>query len=190
MKLRISLNEERGDHSDRIAAGWRVADVEINNIEDAREVFCKYSYSPHEWIGGYSLKANYKYSNFLVIDFDDGVTIDQARDRFKSYPYIIVTSRNHQRIKPTHEDLGQVDRFHVILPLKSEISDKSSLENLKQANLFAGSDPSVFGADRKFFASPENADIYINENGDPLDITALEYTNCKFSKTLGQKFRF
>jgi len=93
MKLKISLNEERGDHSDRIASGWRVDDVEINNIEDAREIFCNNSYSPHEWVGGYRSKANHKETNFLVIDFDDGLTLEQAKERFHPYKNIIITSR-------------------------------------------------------------------------------------------------
>ena len=102
---------------DRIASGWRVADVEINNIEDAREVVCNYSYSPNEWDDGYRNNPNHIQTNFLVIEFDERVTIDQAKQIFQTYQYIIISSRHHQKIKPGRESQGINDRFHVILPL-------------------------------------------------------------------------
>ena len=43
--------------------------------EDAKEVLCNFSYSPHEWVGGYRAGANHKQTNFLVVDYDDGLTI-------------------------------------------------------------------------------------------------------------------
>ncbi len=195
MKLRISLNEEKGIEPSHAATGWQVDDVEIIKIEDARDVFCNFSYSPHEWIGGNRNQANYIQTNFLVIDYDDGMTIDQAKETFNSHHYIIVTSRNHQKVKSGHEDNGAIDRFHVILPLKDRIDDKNTLINLKQANLFTGSDLSVFDTGRMFFASPQDAKIYINETGDLLDISALEYNNngngkINFAKVKPPKLRF
>jgi hypothetical protein len=178
MKLRISLNDEKGIEPSRAATNWRVDDVEIKTLEDAREVFCNYSYSPHKWLGGYRSQANYKETDFLVIDYDDGMTIEQAKETFNFHQYIIVTSRNHQKVKSGHEDNGAIDRFHVILPLKKDrINDKNTMINLKQATLFDGSDPSVFDAGRMFFASPQDAEIFINGVGELLDISTLKYEN-------------
>jgi hypothetical protein len=202
MKLRISLNEEKGIEPSHAATGWRVADVEIKTIEDAREVFCNYSYSPHEWVGGYRSQANYKNTNFLVIDYDDGVTIDQAKETFKStidqaketfksHQYIIITSRNHQKVKSGHEADGKIDRFHVILPIQTVITEKASLVNLKLATLFAGSDPSVFDTGRMIYASPEDAKIFLNEDGNLLDVSKLTGNGkINFAKVKTPKQRF
>ncbi len=43
MKLRISLNDEKGIEPSRMATGWQVDDVEIKTLEDARDVLCKYA---------------------------------------------------------------------------------------------------------------------------------------------------
>ena len=159
MKLNINLNEERGIHSDRLANGWRLADAEINNIEDAREVFCNYSYSPHQWINGKRNDENYVRSFFIVADYDSGFTIEEAKQKFKDYQHIIVTSRTHQKVKQSHIDLGEVDRFHVIFPLQNFITDKSVYGKLADASVFEGSDKLVFNSSRCFFASHIQAEV-------------------------------
>ena len=140
MKLNINLNEERGTNKARLTEDWRMADVEINNIEDAREVFCNYGYSPNKWESGYRTGANFAQASFVVVDYDDGVTINEAKNIFKPYQYIIVTSRNHRKIKESNEDKGEIDRFHVILPIIEVITDIDKIEKLKHAKLFDESD--------------------------------------------------
>ena len=52
-----------------------------------------------------------EYQNTLWLDFDDGFTIEQAKEVFKDYQYIIYTTKSHQQ-----EKKGLTcDRFRVIL---------------------------------------------------------------------------
>jgi uncharacterized protein DUF5906 len=181
MKLNINLNEERGSNPDYLAKNWRIAEREISNIEDAREVFCNYSYSPHEWINGNRNDGNYLRSFFIVADYDSGMTINQAKQKFKEYQHIIVTSRTHQKVKETHIDIGKVDRFHVIFPLQNFITDKSVYSNLADASVFEGSDKLVFNSSRCFFASPDDAEIYLNSDGKLLKLEGLQYNKTSSS---------
>jgi uncharacterized protein DUF5906 len=190
MKLNINLNEEKGTDHSKIVKDWQLEEVEINNIEDAREVFCNHAYSPNKWVGGYRTGANFTQATFVVVDYDDGVTINEAKNIFKPYQYIIVTSRNHRKIKSENEDESEIDRFHVILTIKDVIADAEKIKKLKQAKLFDGSDKSVFDAARMIYASPLDAEIYINESGDVLDIDTLEYKENNNGKVELQRKRF
>ena len=143
MEFYVSLNGEKNNPA-RCNEGWKKQIVEIKNEDDAKNVFCKYSYSPHEWKDGIRRQENYIATYFLIADYDEGLTIKEARERFKSYNHIIVTSKNHQKIKEKHEDLGEVDRFHIILPIDNPITDKSVIKKLKFAEIFSGADTTVF----------------------------------------------
>ena len=57
----------------------------------------------------------------LIIDYDDGLTIDEAVELFKPYEFILYSSFNHQRYK-YHPD-GSVkdtpkDKFRIIMPFE------------------------------------------------------------------------
>ncbi len=52
----------------------------------------------------------------LVLDFDDGITIQQAKEHFGQYRHLGYTSHNHQYDK--HGDGKTVDKFRILLPLK------------------------------------------------------------------------
>jgi hypothetical protein len=52
----------------------------------------------------------------LVLDFDDGITIQQAKEHFSQYRHLGYTSHNHQYDK--HGDGRTVDKFRILLPLK------------------------------------------------------------------------
>ena len=72
-------------------------------------------YSPYIFTNdGTRLSRNWNNNqqNILVFDIDDGMSIEQARDKFKKFTYLIVTTRNHQKDKK-----GIIcDRYRVILP--------------------------------------------------------------------------
>ena len=57
---------------------------------------------------------------YLVLDVDDGCTLDEAQEQFKDYKHIIATSKSHQRSKNGEEPR---DRFRVILFFDQPITD-------------------------------------------------------------------
>lgn len=173
MKLKLSIHQKSGDNDEaKVAREWELKEVEIKNEQDARNIFCKYHYSANEWKNGHKIKANFIRSHFICGDADEGLTIDEIRERFSAIPHIIVTSRNHMKQK---KNKPPCERFHVILPIKKPIENVQILEKLALAKLFEGFDPAVFHADRCIFASPEEAEIYVNLEGDVMDVDTLEY---------------
>jgi SMC interacting uncharacterized protein involved in chromosome segregation len=56
-------------------------------------------------------EATEAYSNLVIMDIDEGMTLEYAKEVFKDYYAIITTTRNHQK-----EKNGKVcDRFRVVL---------------------------------------------------------------------------
>jgi len=55
---------------------------------------------------------NNEKQNILILDVDDGLSIKEAKEKFKSYKYFICTTKSHQI-----EKKGIIcDRFRIILP--------------------------------------------------------------------------
>lgn len=63
--------------------------------------------------------------DLLALDVDDGCTIEEAKEYFKDYKYILTTSKSHQ-IKKNDKIC---DRFRVIIPLTETIKDKDIYKN-------------------------------------------------------------
>jgi hypothetical protein len=60
----------------------------------------------------------------ILLDFDEGFRLEEMRERFSKYHYLIHTSRNHLKDKPGK---GVAERFRVILPLEDTYTDKEAL---------------------------------------------------------------
>lgn len=58
---------------------------------------------------------NVKYVTMLPADFDDGMTLEEAQERFKDYSYIIYTSFNHLID-------GETPKFRMLFPIESPVS--------------------------------------------------------------------
>jgi P4 family phage/plasmid primase-like protien len=186
MEFELSLNSEKVNPKN-VAANWRTATVTVTSEKDAKEAFCNYSYSPNIWRNGYRCKENCLKTTAIVVDFDDGVTLKDAHERFKKYNHIIITSKSHQKVKKNHVKKGKIDRFHIIFPIDQIITDGEKIKKLKYAKIFEGSDPYVYEIGRSFASSPDNAEVYINEDGENLDVDMLDYFEQKSKKPAQKK---
>lgn len=73
----------------------------------------KLSWSPVVFKGGYRLEKNFLYSDWAVLDYDDGMsTVDEAIERFCDCVHIIGTTKSHT---PEHH------RFRVCIPWMERI---------------------------------------------------------------------
>ena len=96
MYLNVNIHEKYGDNDEsKVARNWEIKEVEINTEQDARNIFCKYHYSANEWVDGHKIKANFIRSHFICGDVEEGLSIEEIRNRLSAYQYIIVPSRNH-----------------------------------------------------------------------------------------------
>lgn len=142
-----------------------------------------------EWTGSYFVKrrkANVKQVELLILDYDNGLSIAEAKSRFADYEYVGYTSYNHL-VK------NRVEKFRLVFPLAAPIPAwierddhhretawgdwyylRSALED------FAGNcDPASFNANQIFFVPsvhPDNislAQVWHN-NGQRLDWAQFE----------------
>lgn len=69
---------------------------------------------------------NVRALHILVLDFDDGMSVEDAKLHFKAYRHIGYTSFNHQYDK--QGDGTTVDKFRILLPLKEPCLLKDWME--------------------------------------------------------------
>lgn len=123
------------------------------------------AYSQYDFNKGYRLGDNNQgKATMICLDFDDGMTIEQAKKKFAKIQSLIVTTRSHQV-----EKSGQkCDRFRVIMPLDSPLSIPLSdypdfLDCLSEAT--GGEvDPSTKDLARFYFASPDDAIYHYSDS--------------------------
>lgn len=110
-----------------------------------------YLYSAIDFEEGYRKQENFKGANLVILDFDDDLTIDAAKNLFKGYRYILGTTKSHQ----VEKGGKTVDRFRVILfgditIAKAEDFRLAMKEILTEFN----SDPACKDAARAYFGAP------------------------------------
>lgn len=149
-------------------SGWEQKDCKTG--ADYKKAFT------HDWCPGIFRDGIRTVENFIeshclygdVDNTDDHVcTIEQFKEKFGDYNYIICTSKSHQKVKITGKDKKEypaLDRYHFIFPLDNPITDpyflQDSLRAIIQKNPFC--DKAVNDAARFFFGNAET-EIYYNK---------------------------
>lgn len=153
---------------------FTVKDFDIEATSDLRDLFTTRIYSTNSWKDGKCKTANYMGMFGLTMDVDKDVTIEQAKEMFKDYNYIIHTSTSHKADLPKKG--GIHDRFRVILPadpaIHSKYNDKDKAFALYTALIkkFPFVDAVCAEPARKYFpylnsAYPQLFECYINDTG-------------------------
>lgn len=103
--------------SEHITENFKSYVIPFNKMVDL--VKSKFNYSAGTFKDNYRNADNYlNYSDLIILDVDDGKTIDEARNIFEPFDYIIATTKSHQK-----EKNGKIcDRFRVILPTEKPIN--------------------------------------------------------------------
>ena len=105
--------------------------------------------------------------NTLWLDIDDGMTIEQAKELFKDYWYVIYTSMHHQKEK---EGKPACDRFRVIFKVKEPMPQNKEKYEEVMLNILKkyGSDKACKEISRYYRGNPD-AEIWVNTKGDYFD---------------------
>lgn len=105
--------------------------------------------------------------NTLWLDIDDGMTIEQAKELFKDYWYVIYTSMHHQKEK---EGKPACDRFRVIFKVKEPMPQNEEKYEEVMLNILKkyGSDEACKEISRYYRGNPD-AEIWVNTDGDYFD---------------------
>lgn len=147
-------------------------EISLTDEEQLRDIFTSYNYSFNWWGDNKACSKDAYCGMFgIILDIDDGMTIDEAKNTFSQYKYIIHTSTSHQISKG---DKPPCDRFRIILPfepahdvqfVETEIADLV-YDQLKQE--FSYADPAVFMPSAKFYpflGNPDKFDLWVNSDG-------------------------
>lgn len=153
-KLIVSAKDWDGVYDQsKQAAGYRVCPKLL-------KVILTNPWSPIVWKGGYRKSENFLSSDWLALDYDDGLDIEQAVNKFADYQYIISTTKSHT---------PECHRFRVCIPWERTITDVHEFEyNLYKNAKFYESDMNALSAGRFFWPSKE---IYkINLEGEQMEV--------------------
>lgn len=155
----IPSTKEEKTHSAKFASRPYKADVvEIDSMDDLIEQITKYAWSPSTFREFRSIK-NFISCDFMVLDIDDGMTIDEAEkiaDNLKCLCLIMSTSSH---TKEHH-------RFRVIFPLSKTIDNIESFsatwEMLQEH--FTSLDANCKDCSRFYFACTKDDYVVIEDD--------------------------
>jgi len=107
-KVTVSISKD-------ITKDYKRVVVPFSKIKDL--VKSEYNYSAGTFKDGYRNKDNYaQYADMIILDIDDGLSIDGAKALFQPMTHIIATTKSHQKDK----NGVKCDRFRVILPVEQD----------------------------------------------------------------------
>lgn len=93
--------------------------------------------SPSVWKYGIRKQENFAFSEFAVIDCDDGLmTLQEAQEEFREYVHIIGTTKSHGRLKGNKV----CDRYRIFLRLEKRLlkADDYQSTNVALAKKYGG----------------------------------------------------
>lgn len=125
--------------------------ISVPSLKKLSELICVKHYSLSTFLNSYRNKSNFLQAEAIGLDFDDGMSLEEAEEAFKDYAHIIAPTRSHGKDKN-----GVIaDRFRVILLLDSPITDADTFEAtwFSLANKFPKLDRSCKDASRFFYES-------------------------------------
>jgi hypothetical protein len=121
--------------------------VDINNEDDLIDAVTKYAWSPATF-DGEKIMENFIKTDFMVLDIDNGLTIEQAEE--------IVKENNLSALclpSPSHTEENH--KFRLVFPLSWSIFDKPTFDATwkKLEEIFPDTDPQCKDCSRFYFAS-------------------------------------
>lgn len=95
--------------------------VEYKSVADLWNIVRQYTWSPTVFKDNYRKGANFLFADLIAFDFDNsGYTIEQAKQDFEGFKFIIGTTKSHM-VSKNGEEPGE--RFRLILPLDRRCAD-------------------------------------------------------------------
>ncbi len=151
VSYKVGLNEKE-------PSGFRAYRITLDRVADM--VRSAGQYSAVEFRDGYRDAAHaIPYSELIVLDYDDGVTLCDAVEMFRQYIGIVATTRSHRK-----EKNGVVcDRFRVILPTRKpvllEVEEFRMM--MKEVIHNYGTDKACSNISRTYFGCPDAEVVFL-----------------------------
>jgi len=124
-------------YSKHITEGYKTKWIDMDKIQDL--VKSDFYYSATGFENGYRNRENAKQGqNLIILDFDEGLELEKAKEVFSFYDCVIATTKSHQK-----EKNGKVcDRFRVVLKLDEiiELNPEQYSKLMTEINKTFGAD--------------------------------------------------
>lgn len=137
--------------------------------QDLRSVVKKNNYSLITWKSNIRKAENFRYAAGCVIDIDNGLTIEKARERLKKkgLNHFIVTSKRHTK---------EINRFHILVFFNYPVHCSSTYGQIIEdiTKIFPEADKSVLDPARFIFGSPDDCEIHEYWNAEDFDVSGYQ----------------
>ena len=172
LNLSISTSQPNNKKNAGKIIDFRSVKIDLTDKDKLKEIFTSYNYSFNDWGKNTCSKEAYKGMYGIILDVDEGITIEEAREVFEDYKYIIHTSTSHQIEKG---DKPPCDRFRLIFPFDPALGIMYTDPKIADAvytqvkDTFDFADPAVFNSSFKFFpflGDPEKFGFWVNTEGE------------------------
>ena len=157
------FHENKSENGAHYAKGWRAK--KIYNANDLAKLVNEFAVSPCIWSQGIRGKQYFKLAEWVGLDFDEGMTLDDAMRIFGGYHHVIGTTKSHGILKG-----GKVcDRFRVFIKLNDVCENVDDYEyTVKLLIKKYGADKTCSDGGRLFFYCRKI--VQVNDEGDLLPI--------------------
>lgn len=163
--INVSYSNDKAPHP---ADGYEYVECTTDAFTDL--ILNSKALSAQKFKNGHRCAANsIGVQNTLWLDFDDGLTIDEAKEKFKNYWYVIYTSMHHQKVK---DGKPACDRFRVVLKVKEPMPKEKNRyqEVMEKIALDLGADEACKDYSR-YYRGNFDAEIWVNKEGGYFDWT-------------------
>ncbi|MFH1514912.1 MAG: primase-helicase family protein [bacterium] len=187
-QLSVSREEVHSKEQGKKKTEFDIRTLDTSSEEELKTLFRTRNYSTNVW-NSISREENYIGMTGVTLDFDSGITVEEAKERFASYRYILHTSSSHQT------DEAKTDRFRVILPFDSgEVrfpsSDECKKVYHKLLNENKEADANCKDPGRKYFPHTDEMGaefvFHVNTSGKFFDIDISDVPDDVLTRFTGE----
>lgn len=118
--------------------------------------------SPIIWFEGKRRADRFMYADWMVLDFDCGIKLEEGLEIFKEYTHVVGTTKRHQLLLDKNGD--KIDRFRVWLLLNKRCTSLYEYTyNVKKIARFYGADDQAIDGARKFLPCKKIVSINVEK---------------------------
>jgi len=129
------------------------------------------SYSAIEFRNNIRKSEYFLKAHLIILDFDDGMSINEALEKFTSFFGMVATTKSHQLSVKNGKPIEPRDKFRVILFLENSITDPKVFKTV-MTNLITefGADQACKDLARFYFPSPIQQHWWLDKATDYFNI--------------------
>ena len=149
--------------------GFIPVSIDFNRLD---EITCSKNYSPALFKNSYRSRSNYIEARLCILDFDDNLTLENAKNIFAEYRALIVTTRSHQKAEKKGKAIEKQDKFRVVLVFSEIITTHEIYTDVMKAiTQEYKSDVSCTDGARFFYPNPYQK-IWYSTGSRMIDVTS------------------